>query len=315
MILKEEKELFEKNKPKFEGRLLIFEGVEGFDVYNSSIPFMHNGKKYIYGRVEKREEWARSHVRLFENVKDDVYKVCENSMIYQLEDPFVSFINNDIVLGGTHVQYECGEVTKYYGYFYKGENIDDLYYFTTGPVYMKDIRLVQLADGRIGVFSRPRGIEVVEKYGSESVIGFDIIDNINKLGADVVQNAPIIDGLFGEGEWGGCNQAYLLENGNIGVIGHQCYKDGEKQVYFNVAFEFDIDTHSVSNKKIIGTRECFPMADPKIPALTDCAFSSGIVKREDGKFDLYSGLGDTVVGRIVIENPFSQKIINSNKDL
>ena len=49
----------------------------------------------------------------------------------------------------------------YYGYFYRGTDISNLYYFTTGPYYMKDIRL----------------------------------------------------DLFGKDEWGGCNQAYLLDSG------------------------------------------------------------------------------------------------------
>lgn len=308
MKLQDEKRLFEQNKPVFNGGLLSFEGVEGLDVYNPSIPFLYNGKKYIYGRVEKRNEWARSHVRLFENVEGDTWRAVEHSMIYQLEDPFIAFVNHEIILGGTHVQYEMGSVTKFYGYFYRGSDINDLYYFTTGPVYMKDIRLVQLADGKIGVFSRPRGIEVVEKYGSEAVIGFDIINDIKDLGADLVQNAPIIEGVFGTGEWGGCNQAYLLADGNIGVIGHQCYKDGENQIYFNIAFELDIKTRRVSNKKIIATRSCFPDAEPKTEQLIDCAFTSGVVPRKDGKFDLYSGLGDTTAGRIEIDNPFSQEI-------
>ena len=42
-----------------------------------------------------------------------------------------------------------------------------------------------------------------------------------------------------------------------------------------------------------------------------CAFTSGIVMRQDGKVDLYSGIGDTEVGRIVIDYPFAnEKIVN-----
>ena len=42
----------------------------------------------------------------------------------------------------------------------------------------------------------------------------------------------------------------------------------------------------------------------KKPDLVDCAFSSGIVMRKDGKADLYSGLGDAAEGRITIPYPF-----------
>ena len=33
-------------------------------------------------------------------------------------------------------------------------------------------------------------------------------------------NAKYIHGIFENGQWGGCNQAYLFDNGKIGVIGH-----------------------------------------------------------------------------------------------
>ena len=43
----------------------------------------------------------------------------------------------------------------------------------------------------------------------------------------------------------------------------------------------------------------------KVPTLKDCAFTSGIVMRKDGKADLYSGIGDCQEGRIVIDYPFA----------
>ncbi|MFD1908946.1 DUF1861 family protein [Paenibacillus rhizoplanae] len=82
-------------------------------------------------------------------------------------------------------------------FFYRGTDLHDLYYFTTGPNKMKDIRLVALADGRIGVFSRPRGSEVKGQYGSESMIGFTVIDKLEDLTADVIENAPYLHGIFG----------------------------------------------------------------------------------------------------------------------
>lgn len=68
MSVQEQKALFEQQKQGkvYESKKLTFHGVEAFDVYNCSVPFVWNGKTYIYGRVEYREEWARSWVRLFE---------------------------------------------------------------------------------------------------------------------------------------------------------------------------------------------------------------------------------------------------------
>ena len=40
------------------------------------------------------------------------------------------------------------------------------------------------------------------------------------------------------------------------------------------------------------------------PDLRDCAFTTGIVMRPDGRAELYSGLGDVTEGRVTIDAPF-----------
>ncbi|MCL2463258.1 MAG: DUF1861 family protein [Defluviitaleaceae bacterium] len=300
---------FDSGRRIYESALLNFHGVEGFDVYNCSIPFRHGGKDYIYGRVERRGDWARSWVRLFENTGRDDWTLVPGSMIYQLEDPYAAQIKGSFVLGGTHVQYAAGEMADFFGYFYRGSDIGDLSYFATGPVNMKDIRLVEIKtgphEGKIGVFSRPRGEEIRKKYGSESMIGFTVIDSLDGLTAGVIANAPPIGGLFDDNQWGGCNQCRPLESGGIGVIGHKSYRDGDLLVYMNISFVFDYEKNIAKDMKIIGTRDCYPAAPSKKPELADCAFTSGIVARADGKVDLYSGIGDAYEGRIVIDDPFA----------
>ncbi|MBE9916905.1 DUF1861 family protein [Paenibacillus donghaensis] len=298
---------FEENKRIYESAKLVFRGVEGFDVYNPSIPFEWNGKRYMYGRVERRQEWARSWVRLFEQSGPDEWTVVPDTMIYQLEDPYISVIDKQLVLGGTHVRYNLGRLDTFYGYFYKGRDLHDLFYFTTGPDNMKDIRLVELQGGKIGVFSRPRSEEVRKEFGSESLVGFTVIDSLDDLSREVIENAPYIRGLFGKDEWGGCNQAYLLESGKIGVIGHICYAQGDQSTYMNMAFVLDPQTNQFSDLKIIGTRPCYPDGPAKKAHLTDCAFTAGIEMRPDGKFNLYSGIGDTEAARIVIDYPFEKE--------
>ncbi len=307
MEFKARKESFEQNKIIYEQHKLTFLGIPGYDVYNCSIPFTRGGKRYIYGRVERREEWARSRAMLFEETGLDEWTLVKDSPVYQLEDPFITKIGDEIVLGGTHVRMRSGKIDTYYGYFYRGTDLNDMYYFTTGPDRMKDIRLIQLADGRIGVFSRPR--TGVYENGATCQIGFTVIDSLEELTDEVIESAPGIHGLFNEGEWGGVNQAYLLEDGKIGVIGHASYMDEDadgimQKVYVNCAFTFDPECHEMSNFKIIGTRSCYPDGPAKKPDLKDCTFTSGIVFREDGKVDLYGGVCDIYEGRIVIDDPF-----------
>ena len=194
MSIRELREKFEQERAEKQeqGILLTFEGVEGYDVYNTSVPFMYEGKEYIFGRVERRNEWATSTVCLFSKKAEDVWERVKDTMMYQLEDPFVVRINGELVLGGTRVDFSRGKLSGFCGVFYKGTNLFNLYYFTTGPQQMKDIRYVQLPDGKLGVFSRPRGEEIRKKYGSEAVIGFTVLNSINELDADVVEQATAI---------------------------------------------------------------------------------------------------------------------------
>lgn len=322
MTFKEKKIAFEKQAKPTESSLLRFEGVEGYDVYNCSIPFTKDGQAYIYGRVEKRSEWARSWVRLFKQIGPDHYELLPQSMIYQLEDPYISLIQNELVLGGTHVMKTPANYGPLFGYFYRGLDLEDMRYFATGPTNMKDIRLVMLKDGSIGVFSRPRGEKVQKLHGSESVVGFARIASLDELTTQVIEDAEIIDNMFAHHEWGGCNQCYLLDSGMIGIIGHKSYLDQSPQgqelsVYTNVAFVFDPERNTVVDEKIIATRSSFPDAVAKVPQLADCAFASGIRNREDDRVDLYSGLGDTHQGRVVINYPFEGfgRLVSGNIDL
>ena len=106
MSIQEQKEQFELQKAEkiYESHVLTFHGVEAFDVYNCSVPFEWDGKTYMYGRVEYRDEWARSWSRLIEKTGEDDYTLVPDNMIYQLEDPFISIVQGEIVLGGTHAQ-------------------------------------------------------------------------------------------------------------------------------------------------------------------------------------------------------------------
>lgn len=296
-----ERKEFEKTKVIHATKWLTFHGIDGYDVYNSSVPFNINGKAHIFGRVERRNEWVNSYVHLFQEVGPDEYALVRDIPRLQMEDPFVCKIHGEMVLGGTRVTKNKGKVSDYFCDFYRGK-INDLLYFTSGPKKMKDIRLIEMADGKIGVFSH-------HKTPTSCLTGFITIDSLNELSAEVVDAAkPIDHTLFGDA-WGGVNQPYLLSTGKIGCISHHGYVDKDENgellnVYCITSFVFEPHTNKVYSYKILGTKNCFPEYPPKAARLADCAFASGIVMRDDGKCDLYSGVGDTRVGRLVIDYPF-----------
>lgn len=302
------REEYHRQKKVYESALLSFSGMNGYDVYNCSIPFAWKNRRYIFGRVERREDFANSVTFLFEETGPDQFAPVEGAVVYPLEDPHVAVIDGEIILGGTHVRKRRNEIDTLYGYYYRGRDLKFLSHFTCGPANMKDIRLVQLKNGQVGVFTRPRGKRIAELYGSEAVVGFAVLNSIDELDATIVDRARVIDGLFSEGEWGGCNQCYLLRDGRIGVIGHRCYKEPSEhvilQAYMNISFIFDPESFSVSDMKVIGDKASYPDTPCMLPYLADCAFTSGIEMLPNGKANLYSGLGDVAQGRIMIDPPF-----------
>lgn len=308
MSRQKERAEFEKTKVIYDSAKLTFYGVDGNDVYNCSTIIRQDGKNYIFGRVEHRDRWADSTVMLFEETGKDTYRLVTDSKTYPLEDPFITKIHGEYILGGTHVKKTKGKVDTFYAYFYRGTDLKDLVYFTSGPERMKDIRLVELESGKVGVFSRPRGKEILEKYGSESMIGYEEIDSVDELDAGVIAGADYLPDVFREKEWGGCNQVNRLADGSLGVIGHLSERveieNVTYSVYMNVAFSVNPRTMRCDDMKIIGTRTCYPEGPCKKEALRDCTFTSGITLREDGRVDLYSGIGDCEEGRITIDNPF-----------
>ena len=159
MTIRELREKFEQENAdkREEGCVVTFEGVDGYDVYNTSVPFFYQGKEYIFGRVEKRDEWACSAVCLFAKKAEDVWERVKDTMMYQLEDPFITELNGEFVLGGTRVDYSGGKLSGFCGVFYKGNDLFHLRYYTTGPKGMKDIRLVQLPERKTGCIFQTEG--------------------------------------------------------------------------------------------------------------------------------------------------------------
>lgn len=297
------KDAFEENKKVYESAILTFKGVDGYDVYNCSVPFTMNGKTMIYGRVERRDEWVHSSVHLFEKTGKDEFTRVAGAATHDLEDPFIVKINGEMVFGGTRVRKNGGKVTDYYCDFYHGTP-SHLKYITSGPSAMKDVRLIELANKKIGVFSHYR------TEGS-CLTGFAVIDKIEELSAEVINGAKLINHrIFGDA-WGGPNQVYLLSSGKLGCISHHGYlleneaiSSEQLRIYVATSYILDPESLNVEDFKIIATRSCFPDHPPKLPRLQDCVFVSGLTMRDDGKCDLYSGVGDACTGRVVIDYPF-----------
>jgi hypothetical protein len=91
------------------------------------------------------------------------------------------------------------------------------------------------------------------------------------------------------------------------VAAHLCH-EGERasngkamQHYCNATFVLDPATGRATPPRLVATRGTYGgEIVPKEPHLADCAFTSGLVRRPDGLWDLYSGLCDSAEGRVTL---------------
>lgn len=277
------------------GSLITFKDEEGQDVYNCSAPFKWNGRTHLYGRVERREEFDSSHIRLFaETGIEDEFSLVPGPVARQLEDPFVTKAGGQFVLGGTQAVKNVGKVTNRFCDLYRGAGPESPMYYSSGPNGARYVRVSPLADGRVGVFAdraTPAG----------TVICFTTVDTVMGVNPRCVDAAAPIAGVPTDcGTGGGVTHAYLLSSSMIGCLLRCC---GPAECA--ASFVFDPSTSMASAVRVLATRSCcFPDAPAKSPQLADAVFPSGLAMRADGRCELYCGVGGAAEGRVTIDYPF-----------
>ena len=291
---------FEQKNNCYKGEKLNFTGVIERDVYNITAPFEDNGQNIIAGRVERRESEISDIV--FFRYENENWIPLEGSISYRLQDPFITKIKGELIFGGTDV-YPHPEIGGALGYkltFYRGRNINCLKKFSEGPEMMKDIRLFEMDNGKIAVFTRPQG-----NVGGRGKIGFTIINDIDELSSDVINNANLIDKQFIDAEWGGANEIHRLKNGLLGVLGHvACFDKNMDRHYYSMVFAFNPKNLESTEIKIIAQRKNFSYGQYKRKDIMDVIFSGGIKRLDSKKAELYVGVSDAEAHKIIIDDPF-----------
>jgi len=282
------------------GKKLIFTGVGDRDVYNITAPFIDEGEPVIAGRVEQRHSEI-SEVMFFIN-RNGRWQPRPNAPVFQLQDPFVSFIRGELIFGGVKLYFDedSQDITSWRTVFYRGSRIGDLRQFAKGPLSMKDIRLVELADSRIGVFTRPMMVN-----GARALIGYTEIHELSELTEEAIEAADLLLGQLLPDEWGGVNESHLLASGMIGVLGHiACMEQNNVRHYYPMVFGFDPVKRKPTPIKLLAERSMFPDGPAKRPDLQDVLFSGGIIRMENNKARLYTGVSDAEAHMIDIDDPF-----------
>lgn len=294
---------FTEGKPDSKGRKLVFSGVGNRDVYNICAPFPDQGEPVIAGRVEDRDRES-SEVMFFVE-RDGEWVPRNGAPVFALQDPFVTFIGDELVFGGVEVYFDGDDphyVTSWRTVFYRGHSINELEPFAKGPITMKDIRLIELENGRIGVFTRPMMVD-----GARALIGYAEIAQLEELTEEAISGAHLLRQQFLPEEWGGANEAHLLSNGIIGVLGHIArMEDNNVRHYYPMVFAFNPIDKEYTSIKLIATRSMFPDGPAKRPDLVDVIFSGGLIRHADGTASLYTGVSDAEAHVIDIQDPFME---------
>lgn len=278
---------------------LVFAGVDGRDVYNITAPFVSAGRRIIAGRVEARD--SQESIAVFFEERDGIWHPIDGPPRFRLEDPFVTHISGALVFGGVEVGHVDGTLF-WRTNFYRGSDIFTLRPCFSGPIGMKDIRLCELADGRIAVFTRPRGAK-----GGRGTIGYTEVATLDALTIEAIDAAPMLEDMFHPLDWGGVNEAHLLETGEIGLIAHAAYYVDDilygVRRYYAVAFVFDPATRQWRDYRIIAARDQFGPGPAKRADLVDVVFSSGI-ECLGSVTRLYAGTSDAEAQWVEIAYPF-----------
>jgi hypothetical protein len=281
---------------------LRFEGAGENDVYNITAPFAFDGGLLIAGRVEARAV-ERSRIMFFEE-SGGVWKAVAGAPVFEgLQDPCVTFIKGELVIGGVNFPVKMADGgTGWRMEFYRGKTLGTLTRFFNGPDRMKDIRFTELADGRVGVFTRPQG-----EKGGRGKIGFTIAESLETLAPETLDAAPLLAPQCVAEEWVGCNEAHPLADGSLGVLGHIANFDAAGgRHYYAMAFRLNPFTSEATPPRMIAERGHFPEGAAKRPDLADVIFSGGLSRKADDSAILYAGLSDCEAGWAEIPDPFAE---------
>lgn len=288
--------------PRPRGRL-VFHGVDGMDVYNTTAPFASAGRQVIAARVERRDS-EQSQVRFFEQRAQGWYLI-PDAPILALQDPFFTFIGATLVLGGVETVEVDGRL-HWRTVFLRGPDIFTLSRFLVGPDGMKDIRLTRLADSRIGIFTRPQGA-----VGGRGTIGYTEADHLDAITPALISSAALLEGMFHPLDWGGANETKALPGGEVGVLSHiACFDNDEpssERHYCACTIVFDPRLRVWRDFKIIACRSQFEAGPAKRPDLVDVVFSSGLVFDSEGRVTLYAGVSDAEAHWLEIDDPYKAR--------
>lgn len=281
------------------GRLIRLSGIDDMDGYNPSGVIPNSDQPHVYVRVEYRDDEFSSWSVPFRQTSENEWSMEPELPMLSLQDPSVAIIGGKIVVGGVRVVAKKRDYVYFRTVLWRGDSVDSLQEFVLSPLQMKDTRLVELSDGRVGIFTRPMG-----GAAGKGKIAYTEADSLDVLTPGVMDDAKWLDVQPVDAHWWGANDIYALGGDHLGILGHVAKLEGKDRHYYAFAAVFDRQTRTiVDGPRIIANRASFPATVAKRADLQDIVFPSSI-DRKRGL--LYAGLSDSAIGVVSIPDPFAE---------
>lgn len=323
-------ELLEKRRKLLApGWLLDFGTPPEVDVYNSSAPIrVDDGKPVVIVREEEGDQFS-SQNRFFRYDSGAKFRrepnfsnLSELSLGWICQDPATAYVQGNWVITQVEVDPKrlnanAGD-TCYRSAIYAGKELDSLSLISRSPDMMKGVRLVELKDGRVGVFTRPQQ-PLDPARGGLGKIGFTAVGALEQINIGVLAGAPLIPDLYYEQdeEWRGVNDVSLLPNGELAVLAHQARfeKNHAKwsKGYYPLFFTFNPESYRVDHQQILATLDDFHFngqVKAKSPELDNVLYPSTLLfpngDIRSSYAELMGGAKDSRMAAGYIPNPLAE---------
>jgi len=303
--------------PPQPGVIVLIDGIGDRDSYNLA---MVGSGKILAFRCEERSSVARFRrlyhpAVLFARPHNAHWKIDTALAPFDMmEDPFCFTAKTGrtthLIFGGVTIRRQGREIIPQ-TMFFRGTSIETLEREAFAVIdNMKDIRLLQLPDGRFLLMRRPWG----GAYG-RGRITLHMLDSLDDL-RDVKHELPILavlDDCADIANWVGVNEGHLLtaRDGTVyvGLLGHMAFADRNGKHYAACTYTIklsDILDNTVHKlcPRIIATRGCFADGPSKTKGLHDVVFPGHLEHLAGRRYRLWAGLSDARIGTIEVENPF-----------
>ncbi|HSX07123.1 MAG TPA: DUF1861 family protein [Candidatus Saccharimonadia bacterium] len=233
-----------------------------------------------------------------------------------MEDPFLFYVNAEgsrqVIFGGVWVRGMHGTIVPRTE-FYRGNSLETLEHIPFAVIdNMKDVRLLQLPDGRLLICRRPWGDKYMRGRIALHVINsLDDLVDIDKVELPLL---ALLDSCGEELDWVGVNNMYMLTDAAgeicVGLLGHVALQDQEGNLHY-AACTYRISLEDLLSKQvhkicpqIIATRGCFEEGPAKNATLHDIVFPGSLQHLDGDRYRLWAGLSDARIGCVEIDDPF-----------